>query len=148
MKIPLGLTIALGGIVIVAAMGFGGWWWWNENAEQLTESAKGAYLEGQRAGSALDEPGCLAGAFAKHGDKENQTLLGTIRTSLFLRGCLDTSKPDPKFCAGVPPKDEVLALAAWSAQRCANQDLTDSYCGHLMAQVSEYCSSNTRTAKL
>lgn len=126
----------------------GAWWWRGRNAEQLKESAKASYLEGQRAGAALNESGCLTRAIARHKDAENQTFVESIRTNLNLRGCLDASKADPKFCDGVPAKDDVLSLVAWVAQSCANLGFTDSYCGQLMTQISEYCSSQNRTSKL
>ena len=148
MKLPLGPTIAVAGVMIVAAMGTGAWWWWQQNAENLKEAAKASYVEGQVAAARLDETGCAAAATRRHGDSENQTILGSVRTTLFLRGCLEASKVDVKFCADVPANDETLAVATWAAQRCMSQGFTDSYCHHVMRQIPEYCSSPKRTSKL
>lgn len=138
--------MVIAGITIVAAVGVSAWWWW-QNTDHLKELGKASYLEGQRAGAVLDETGCVTKAIAQHSDKENKTLLESVRTNVFLRGCLDASKADVKFCAGVPLKDGLLPLATSLAQSCANQG-TDSYCGPLLSQISEYCPSQNRTSKL
>jgi hypothetical protein len=142
------LAIVLAGLAIVVAVAIGAWWWWKENAEQLKESAKAAYAEGQRAGANLSESDCLARAVTRHGNKDNQTILESIRSNLIFRGCLDTSKVERKFCDGVQPKDDLLSHATWAAQSCANVGFTDSYCPQMMGQLAEYCSSQKRAAKL
>src|SRR5262245_5213629 len=128
MKIPLGPTIAVTGLAIVAAMVTGGWWWWQNNARKLGEAANEAYAEGRRAGARQGEKGCVGEALARHADQQSQTIVGTIRNGLVLRGCLETSKAEAKFCDGVPPEDEIFARATWATQSCAGAGLGDSYC--------------------
>jgi hypothetical protein len=141
-------VIAIAAVALVTAVAIGAWWWWKENAEQLKESAKAAYAEGRRAGAALGERECFARAVTRHSDKSHQTILESVRTNLILRGCLDTSRVETKFCDGVQAKDNVLSHATWAAQSCANLGFTDSYCPQMMGQLAEYCSSQKRAAKL
>ena len=147
MKIPLGPALAVAFITIVAGMGLAAWIWWDKNAEHLKESAVAAYAERQRVATALDENGCVSEAIARHSERANQTFVESVRTDLVLRGCLDASKKEPKFCSEVPAKLEVISVAAWSAQSCADIGFTDSYCGQMMYQIVEYCSSDPRVRR-
>lgn len=147
-QISLGLAIAIAGVAIVAAVVIGAWWWWKQNAERLKESAKAAYVEGQRAGATLGERDCLIRAVARPSDKNNQTILESVRTNVVLRGCLQTSSVENKFCDGVQAKDDLMSHATWAVQSCASLGFADSYCPQMMGQIAEYCFSEKRAAKL
>src|SRR5260221_28637 len=107
------------------ALGAAAWWWWQKNAASFKEASQAFMLDGQKAGAALGESGCVAKAVARHGESENRTFIQSINTALFLRGCLDESKAEAKFCEGVPSKEEILSYALWAAQSCANLGFTD-----------------------
>ena len=146
-KISLGLALVIAGVAVVVTVVIGGWWWWKENAERLKESAKAAYAEGERAGATLGERDCLARAVTRHSDGNNQAILESVRTNLILRGCLDSSRVESRFCDGVQPKDELLSHATWAAQSCASFGFTDPYCPQMMGQLADYCHSQKRAEK-
>jgi len=148
LKIPLSPAIAIAGVAIIGATLAGAWWWWQQNAERLKESARASYAEGRRAGAALTESGCLAAAFERHRDPQNQAFAESIRTNLILRGCLDVSRVEAAFCEGVPAKDNVVTLGAWAAQRCISLNFADSYCSQILTQVAKHCASPERALKL
>jgi hypothetical protein len=148
MKIPLGVSLVIAGVAIVLAMAGGAWWWWKDNAEKLQEAGAAAFDEGRQAGAVLRESGCVDKAVERHRVAENRTLLGSVRTNLFLRACLDSSKSEPAFCDGVPAKGEILSTGLWAGQSCVKLGYTDSYCGQMFTQISEYCSSPERASKL
>ena len=148
MKISLGLSLVIAGVAIVLAMVAGAWWWWNENAAKIAEAGLAASDEGRKAGASLGESGCLDKAVERHRVDDNRTILGTVRTTLFLRACLDASKAEAVFCEGVPAKGEVLATGTWAGNRCANLGFTDPYCAQMFNQIAEYCSSSDRASKL
>jgi hypothetical protein len=148
MKIPFGLALIIAGVAIVLAMAGGAWWWWKDNAEKLQEAGTVAFDEGRKAGAKLREGGCVARAIERHRIDENRTLLGSVRTNLFLRACLDASRLEAAFCDGVPAKGEILSLGLWAGQSCAKAGFADAYCGQMFSQVAEYCSSPERASKL
>ena len=103
--------------------------------------------QGTRDGAALSESGCVDKAVERHRDSDNRSIAGAIKTSLYLRTCLDASKPEPKFCEGVPSKDETATYALWTAQRCTSLGFTDYYCPNVVGQIADYCASAKRAKK-
>jgi hypothetical protein len=148
MKIALGPALAIGGVVIVAAMAGGAWWWWKQNAERLEEAAAAAYDEGRKVGAALEERGCVDRAVERHRIADNRSILGTVRTNLFFRACLEASKVEAAFCEGVPAQGEMVATGVWAGQQCIKAGFTDSYCGQIFSQIPDYCASGERAGKL
>ena len=147
MKIPVGLTIALATLAVIAGLAGAAWWWWKANWQDFDQKTRTVMAEGQKAGASLPESGCLERALARHGESENRSIAGSVQTSLYFRACLDASKPEAKFCDGVPKADETGSRALWSAQRCAAWGFSDYYCPNVASQVVEYCSSPKRAPK-
>lgn len=138
-------AIALAGALLI---GGGGWYWWTHYGTEFLESGKTAIMEGEASGRSLDESGCMAQAIERHKADWNRTMISAIRNNVWLSGCLDTSRVQEKFCEGVPSDDDVMAAALWAASACANQGLSDSYCGNLVSNAVKYCSSPKRAEKL
>ncbi len=105
-------------------------------------------MEGEASGRALDESGCMTQAIERHKADWNRTMVSAIRNNVWLSGCLNASRVQEKFCDNVPSEDDVMASALWAASTCANQGMSDSYCGNLVSNAVKYCSSPKRAEKL
>ena len=150
MKIFENLVLTLISIAVVGVMLIGGvaWYWWHQNSAKLLDGAKAAVSEGYKSGGNLDEGGCVVSALERHKADWNRSMFSGIRNGLWLTGCLNASKPEEKFCVGVPPQSEVFAVGAWSGIACAQHGLSDPYCPTLFQNISKYCSSSQRVEKL
>src|SRR2546422_10133064 len=93
--------------------------------------------EVKRLGRKPDNQGCLTEAFPRY--KQSRGLSTAISTQLFLQGCLQASHQTPGFCDGVPKPTDFIKGGLWQKQQCAHNDLRDSYCPQIFAQVQSYC---------
>ena len=139
------LAVAVGGALLV---GGGAWYWWSHYGTEFLDAGKTAMLEGEASGRTLDESGCMVRAIERHKADWNRTMASAVRNNLWLSGCLNTSRVQEKFCDNVPSHDNVVAAGLWAASACANNDLSDSYCGNLLSNAVKYCSSSRRAEKL
>jgi len=146
MKVVLWIFGVLFALVLIVAGA--GYWWWQKNAAGMMEAANAAMLDGRKRGAAMEESGCVTEAVGRHKADTNPSIAGSVKNGLFLRGCLDASKAQAKFCEGVPAKGNAVQIGVWAGQACAGAGLSDTYCPSLMQQVAEYCSSQARTSKL
>ncbi len=138
-------AIAVAGTLLI---GGGAWYWWTNHGTEFLDSGKAAMMEGEASGRSLDESGCMTQAIERHKADWNRTMASAIRNNVWLAGCLDASRAQDKFCDDVPSNDDVMAAALWAASACANQGLSDSYCGNLVSNAVKYCSSPKRAEKL
>jgi hypothetical protein len=132
-------------LLIVAGAGY---WWWQKNAAGMIEAGKLAMEDGHKRGMTMEESGCVTEAVSRHKAEASPSIGGSVKNGLFLRGCLDASKPQAKFCEGVPAKSNAVQVGLWAGQICQGAGLNDPYCPSLMQQVAEYCASPKRTSKL
>jgi hypothetical protein len=142
------LTLAAIAVASLVLIGGGAWYWWDQNSADLLDAGKAAISEGQKSGSDLDEEDCVASALDRHKADGNRSFGSALRNNLWLSGCLNASRPQERFCTSVPVQSEAIAVALWSAQLCAQHDLSDSYCPNLLQGVAKYCSSSQRADKL
>src|SRR5262245_8776987 len=138
----LGL-IALAGLL---AIGGGAWYWWTHHSQEFLESGKATIEDGRKSGGKLLEGGCVALAVDRH--KAGPGMASTIRNSVWLSGCLDTSSPQADFCDGVPSPENPVAVGIWTAGTCLQYGLTDPYCSSLFQNISKYCASPERAGKM
>lgn len=138
-------AIAAAGVVLMAA---GGWYWWTHHSREFFESSRAVIDEGRAAGRRLDEGACLALAVDRHRKDAAGAMGAAVRNNLWLTGCLEASRPQRKFCEGVPPYDSPVAVGAWAGLACAKQGISDSFCSNLYSNVAKYCSSSRREARM
>jgi hypothetical protein len=63
-----------------------------------------------------------------------------VRNTIFLRTCLDASRPTPGFCDDVPRQFEFMKSAQWQLQQCRHYGLPpEKQCGQLFQQVQQFC---------
>jgi hypothetical protein len=107
-----------------------------KNIEQAGDEAK-------EYGRRTDNEGCLNEAVARHARAEG---LGDIfKNTLFLRICLDSSRPTPGFCDNVPHQLEFTRSVQWQLEQCKRYGLSpEKQCGQLFQQVQQFCESPRR----
>ncbi len=140
------LILGLIAIAGVLAIGGGAWYWWKHHSTEFLEAGKATIEDGRKSGERLQESGCVTEAVARH--KSGPGMASTIRNSVWLAGCLDTSSPQADFCEGVPSPDNPLTVGVWTAGACLQYGLADSYCSSLFQNVSKYCASPERAGKM
>lgn len=121
-------------IVIIVGVGI---YWVATNGPALVEKSKQSLAEGQEFAKNTDNQGCLNESLTRH--RADPSMGGAIKTQLFLTACLPLSRETPNFCKDVPKKLEFMRSAQWQTQRCLSENLRDSYCPQIFAQVQSFC---------
>lgn len=104
----------------------------------LVEAGKQTYEEGVEYGRRTDQEGCLNEAVARHARAEGLTDM--VKNTVFMRSCLEASRPTPGFCDGVPGRLEFMKSIGWQQQQCRRYGLTqEQQCGQLFQQVQQFC---------
>jgi hypothetical protein len=124
------------------------WWWFNTQGRAYMEDAMAAYKEGEAAGARTNEQGCMDAALATHRTPEGGGMAGSLKNSVRFSGCLNKASVLQPFCEGVPPPNEIMAVAKWSQDVCRQHGFSDTYCPQLIQPVTEYCVSPERAKKL
>ncbi len=137
-------AIAVAGSLLLVG---GAWYWWDQNGTAMLDAGKTAMEDGQKDGASLTETSCTSTALDRHKADANRSFGSALRNSVWLSGCLNTSKPQEQFCAGAPSSSEILASALWATQMCSKNGIDDPTCPNLMQSVSKYCASPQREEK-
>jgi len=133
-----GIIISVVVVVLLIAIGLGvGIYWIASHGGAFVEKSKQSAAEGERFGKETDNQGCLTETIVRH--KQNPDLSGVFANQLFLTMCLPRSKPTPGFCEAVPERTEFIKSAEWQTEQCAKNDLHDTYCRQIFAQVQNFC---------
>lgn len=104
----------------------------------LVETTKQSMDEGREYGRLTDNEGCVNEAVARQSRAEGISDL--FKTTLFLRPCLEASRPTPGFCDTVPRQTEFMKSIGWRQQQCQRYGLSeDKQCGQLFGQVQQFC---------
>jgi hypothetical protein len=104
----------------------------------LVEAGKQTYGEGVEYGRRTDNEGCLNEAVARQARADGFADL--IKNNVFMRACLDASRPTPGFCDGVPRRMEFMKSIGWQQQQCQHYGLSaEKQCSQLFQQVQQFC---------
>lgn len=118
-------------------IGFG-IYWWARHSHELFEAGQRQIDQGTAYGKQTDEQGCLDEAISRYKAKRGMT--GSIASGLFLRSCLEESRPTPGFCDQVPKRTEILKSMQWQIAQAKKAGLeNDPYGKQLFTQLQEYC---------
>jgi hypothetical protein len=129
-------------LLIVGVVG-AGVFWWMRNKDQLMARAKEVATEGQEFGKQNDNQGCVDEGVTRY--KKEPGFASAISTSIFMRSCLDTSRPTEGFCTTVPKATEFMKSAEWQVDQCRRVDLgQDSYCRQIFQPVQQFCEKGPR----
>jgi hypothetical protein len=104
----------------------------------LMETTKQSVAEGREYGRLTDNEGCVNEAVARQSRAEG--LSDLFKNTLFLRPCLEASRPTPGFCAAVPRRTEFMKSIGWQQQQCQRYGLSaEKQCSQLFGQVQQFC---------
>ena len=137
------LIVAVVIVLLVLGCIGAGVYWWTKNKDALIGRAKQVTTEGRDFGRNSDNQGCVDESISRY--KKEPGFTSAISNSIFMRSCLDTSRPTPNFCTDVPKATEFMKSAQWRVDQCRKIDLSsDSYCQQLFQPVQEFCERGPR----
>jgi hypothetical protein len=109
----------------------------------LMEAGKQTYSEGVEYGRRTDNEGCLNEAVARQARAEG--LADLIKNNVFMRACLEASRPTPGFCDAVPRRTEFMKSIGWQQQQCQRYGLSaEQQCSQLFGQMQQFCEERQR----
>ncbi|HEV2862675.1 MAG TPA: hypothetical protein VGX48_16795 [Pyrinomonadaceae bacterium] len=138
----LKVTLIVGAVLLVMmiALVATGVYFIRKYGPGVMEQGKQVMEEGETYGRRSDNEGCLTEGISRHKTADGFTEL--IKANLFLRACLDASRPTPGFCDGVPGRTEFIKSAQWQIEQCKSHGLsTDRQCQQIFQQVQQFCES-------
>ena len=94
------LIVALVIIVLVVGMIAAGAFWWMRNKDAEMSRANEVVAEGREFGKGTDNRGCVDEGVSRY--KKEPGFSNALSNGIFVRICLDNSKPTPGFCDTVP----------------------------------------------
>ena len=134
------IIVAIVMVVLIVGVVGAGVFWWMRNKDALMNRAKEVVAEGKDFGGHSDNQGCVNESISRY--KKEPGFSSAISTSIFMRTCLDASRPTPGFCESVPKTTEFVKSAEWRRDQCSRADLSrDSYCQQLFQPVQQFCES-------
>ncbi len=137
------LIVAIVVVLLIVGVVGAGVFWWMRNKDALMSRAKEVVTEGKDFGSHSDNQGCVDETLNRY--KKEPGFGSAISTSIFMRTCLDASKPTPGFCNDVPGKTEFMKSAKWRADQCRKAGLAgDNYCQQIFQPIQEFCGKGPR----
>jgi hypothetical protein len=142
-KIIIAIAVAFF-ILIAGVMGFGVYWW-SHHKNELLEAGKKQMDQGKEFGKKTDEQGCLDEAIARY--KANRGFTGSLAAGLFLRTCLEASRPTQGFCDHVPKTLDIVNSVRWQLAESKRLGIDDDYGRQLLSQVQQYCESREAKSK-
>jgi hypothetical protein len=137
------LIVAIVVVLLVVGVVGAGVFWWMRNKDAVVGRLKEVSTEGKDFGSHSDNKGCVDETMSRY--KREPGFTNAISDSIFMRTCLDASKPTPGFCDSVPGRTEFIKSGKWRIEQCSNVDLpNDQYCQQLFQPVQDFCEKRTR----
>jgi hypothetical protein len=136
MKVLLAVGVLL--VVLIAGAVVAGYFLVRRYGPGLVETTKQGVEAGREYGRLTDNEGCVNEAVARQSRAEG---LGDLfKNTLFLRPCLEASRPTPGFCDAVPRRTEFMKAIAWQQQQCQRYGLPpEKQCSQLFSQVQQFC---------
>jgi hypothetical protein len=139
------LIIAIVVVLLVAGIIGGGAYFWYRNKDAIIAKTKALATEGEEFGRHSDNQGCVDESVSRY--KKEPGFTSAISTSVFMRICLDASRPKRGFCDDVPKEMAFTKSAQWRIAQCRIVNLeSDSYCPQLFAPVQQYCDRRVSTS--
>ena len=142
-----GVLIGCGILLLIAAVGvFLAVRYVSKNQDEWVARGTEVRDAGSAFGRSNTESACVGESLNRY--RGDRSIMGAIRTRIWLSGCLETSTVEPEFCANVPPESEIMKTANWRVAQCAQKGLQgDSSCPNVVAEVQTYCASPERQKK-
>jgi|SRR6185436_16559787 len=127
-------------VVLVLAIGVigAGVFYVVRNKDAWLAKGKEVAEQGRSFGNTTDNQGCVDESMSRY--KKEPGLMSVLSNTIFMRMCLETSRPTPGFCEDVPKANEFMKSADWRLKQCRLAGLqSDSNCQNLFTPVQQYC---------
>src|SRR6266705_5417726 len=100
-------------VVVVLAIGAiaAGIYYVSSHKDAWLAKGKAVMTEGREFGRSTDNQGCVDESVSRY--KREPGLTSVLSSTLFMRACLDASRPTPGFCDGVPKQTDFIKRARW-----------------------------------
>jgi hypothetical protein len=134
------VLLIVGGLLVVllVAAGVATFFVVRRYGPALVEAGKQTMAEGTEYGRRTDNEGCLNEAVARQARIKG--IAEVVKNGIFMRSCLEASRPTPGFCDDVPGRMEFMRAARWQLDQCKRHGLTqEQQCGQLFQQVQQFC---------
>ena len=132
------LIILLVGILLVVGVIAAGGIWFYRNKDVLKAKLDTITTEARDFGKNTDNQGCVNETVSRY--KAEPGITSAMSNAIFVRICLDNSRPTPGFCESVPKQREFMKAAQWKKDQCQRAGLErDSYCESLFTPVQQFC---------
>lgn len=141
----LKVVLIVGAVIVLLIAGVAGLgvYVWKKHGPELVASGKQGIEEGRQFGEQTDNQGCVDEGVAR-----NRKAVGfgeLIKSGVFMRSCLDASRPVPNFCDGVPGALQFMKTAEWRKAQCGKYGLgEDQQCSQLFQSVQQFCEQRAR----
>jgi hypothetical protein len=130
-------------VMLVVGVVIAGVFWISRNKDAWIAKGKEVTTEGRDFGRKTDNQGCVDESISRY--EKEPGLTATISNGLFMRGCLESSRPTPGFCDDVPRQTEFIKSAQWRISQCRRVELEkDTNCQNLFAPVQQFCEAKTQ----
>jgi hypothetical protein len=139
------VLLVVGGLLLVllVAAGVAGFFVVRRYGPGLVEAGRQTVNEGAEYGRQTDNEGCVNESAARQARVEGLT--DVIRNGVFMRACLEASRPTPGFCDDVPGRTEIMKGFGWRAKQCQRFGLKpEQQCDQLFQQVQQFCEMRGR----
>ena len=136
LKVVIGLLLVclLGVVVLVGGIYYVG----KKYGPQFVAGAKQGEKEGRDFGGGTDNKGCVDEGIAR--SRKAEGITDMMKSSVFVRSCLDASRPTPNFCDDVPGVFEITKTIQWRKDQCRQHGMEGAPgCDQLFQQVQQYC---------
>jgi hypothetical protein len=125
-------------VVLIAGVAGLGVYVWKKHGPALVETGKQGMEEGRAFGEGTDNQGCVDEGVAR--ERKAVGFGELMKSGIFLRSCLDASRPTPNFCDGVPGALQFVKTAEWRKAQCDKYGFgQDQQCQQLFQQVQQFC---------
>lgn len=126
------LVLVVGGTCAGVAL------WLNANADDLQAKGKVIMQEGAAFGRGKPARACVDEGLRRLPNLDG--IMAEATNKVFVESCLKTATVDAAFCAGVPPRDEIMKSATWAVELCAALGKAgDQSCSRLVGAIQERC---------
>jgi len=130
-------------VVLVVGVVVAGVVWLSRNKDALLAKGRAVATEGRDFGRGTDNQGCVDEAISRY--EKSPGMTGTISNAIFMRTCLESSRPTPGFCDNVPKQTEFIKTAQWRTAQCRRVGLSlDSNCQNLFTPIQQFCEEGSR----
>jgi len=135
LKVVLGVLLA--GLLVCGGGGAAFAFWLKSNEGKLKETGTRAKADAEAFAKTSDQSGCVSEALSRL--KAKPGFMEEIEHRVFLSECLKLAPLTKGFCHDVPKQNEIMAVAVFAQQACADYDGPQEPCQRMMQELTKHC---------